>query len=371
MIKTPTVFLTGAGASWHYGFPTGDTLVVDVAMRCRQLQLYIAHSVDCNNLQIPLFIKDSFGGDWQTAQLCVEIFAKRLSSADPIVIDYFLGLNPDLQVIGRLLIAWVILDAQAQSLLTRRNKNKPDTSYGTTQSTHNLPIDNWVRFIVHKLTSECRKSEDLLKNDVKFVTFNYDTSFEYFLRDGLNGNSLFQSEDINAFFEDRFVHVYGSVGEDGIEYTQFEDFDRKITQPSVSSTSGALKFIRIMLDKIYAKSKGLLVIDPDTKDNEACDAARNSIAASQVIYFLGYGFDPNNNDRIGLSQLHWSHPEPRLVYFTNFNNVQRVNKSVGHILLSDRRYFVDSDIRAEGANDAKSIEKSRRNVYDSLALDFE
>jgi len=27
MFKNPTVFILGAGASWHYGFPTGEDLV--------------------------------------------------------------------------------------------------------------------------------------------------------------------------------------------------------------------------------------------------------------------------------------------------------------------------------------------------------
>ena len=27
MFKSPTVFILGAGASWHYGYPTGEELV--------------------------------------------------------------------------------------------------------------------------------------------------------------------------------------------------------------------------------------------------------------------------------------------------------------------------------------------------------
>jgi hypothetical protein len=27
MFRVPTVFILGAGASWHYGYPTGEDLV--------------------------------------------------------------------------------------------------------------------------------------------------------------------------------------------------------------------------------------------------------------------------------------------------------------------------------------------------------
>jgi hypothetical protein len=33
MFKEKTVFVLGAGASWHYGYPTGERLVEDV-IRC-------------------------------------------------------------------------------------------------------------------------------------------------------------------------------------------------------------------------------------------------------------------------------------------------------------------------------------------------
>jgi len=38
MILTPTVFVLGAGASWHYGYPTGEKLVdrvIEMAERLR------------------------------------------------------------------------------------------------------------------------------------------------------------------------------------------------------------------------------------------------------------------------------------------------------------------------------------------------
>jgi hypothetical protein len=33
VFKNPTVFILGAGASWHYGYPTGEDLVKMVIQR--------------------------------------------------------------------------------------------------------------------------------------------------------------------------------------------------------------------------------------------------------------------------------------------------------------------------------------------------
>jgi hypothetical protein len=34
MFTNKTVFILGAGASWHYGYPTGEELVKQVIKRC-------------------------------------------------------------------------------------------------------------------------------------------------------------------------------------------------------------------------------------------------------------------------------------------------------------------------------------------------
>lgn len=37
MFDRPTVFILGAGASWHYGYPTGEKLVGDVMKEAAEL----------------------------------------------------------------------------------------------------------------------------------------------------------------------------------------------------------------------------------------------------------------------------------------------------------------------------------------------
>jgi hypothetical protein len=88
-----------------------------------------------------------------------------LEQVKPLVIDYYLGWNPDLQSIGRLLIAWVILECEHRSQNTINNINRDTTA-----------PDDWCRFIIHQIAIHCRESKNLLLNKVSFVTFNYDES---------------------------------------------------------------------------------------------------------------------------------------------------------------------------------------------------
>jgi hypothetical protein len=52
MFKRKTVFILGAGASWHYGFPTGDGLVKTIAQACSQVSNFFALCMAQKPLQI-------------------------------------------------------------------------------------------------------------------------------------------------------------------------------------------------------------------------------------------------------------------------------------------------------------------------------
>jgi len=51
-----TVFILGAGASWRYGYPTGDTLAAKVIEKAAIAGRYIQHSLDFPHTEIPEFL---------------------------------------------------------------------------------------------------------------------------------------------------------------------------------------------------------------------------------------------------------------------------------------------------------------------------
>jgi hypothetical protein len=192
-----TVFILGAGASWHYGYPTGEDLVKKVVTKAhiaadhfREIAdnpqafvhrpKYIARNSRISNASSLNRIQD----DWQNAIYECNDLINRLSSVDPLVIDYFIGQNPHLSDIGKLLIAWVLLECEAFWLKYEVNKNRLDAilrslTPGSAGISLNIEAlrssnDNRYRFLIHKPVTNCKDAESLLENKVTFITFNYD-----------------------------------------------------------------------------------------------------------------------------------------------------------------------------------------------------
>jgi hypothetical protein len=132
MFANKTVFILGAGASWHYGYPTGEDLIKNVIAKARIAVEYF-NSVSKNPglkgvFSGPKYIfrhspgsppystitewKTKWETEWERAINECTYLVSRLTAVDPLVIDYFLGQNPHLGDIGKFLIAWVLLECK-------------------------------------------------------------------------------------------------------------------------------------------------------------------------------------------------------------------------------------------------------------------
>ena len=159
-----TAFILGAGASWHYGYPTGESLVKKVIAKAlfarKNIQAVLQNASATTNL--PKYVTrnspaPNSGGlsgmknDWRRALQECDDLIDRLTTVDPIVIDYFLGQNPHLSDIGKLMIAWVILECEAIYRKYKINVNRRENPDYTKSA------DNWYRFLVHKLVTGCSR----------------------------------------------------------------------------------------------------------------------------------------------------------------------------------------------------------------------
>jgi hypothetical protein len=130
-----------------------------------------------------------------------------------------------------------------------------------------------------------------------------------------------------------------------------------------------MKF-KILLDAVYSASKGLRVIDPDDKGSNDIDLtiARTAIANAQRILILGYGFDGNNSERLNLREFlaHSAERDNRPVAFTNYQDINQINKRASKLFYGHPRNFPPN-----GPAIVDRYEKSVRNTYDALALDFD
>jgi hypothetical protein len=369
MFINGTVFVLGAGGSWHYGYPTGEGLVESVISMASRLSGYCEQRLGSGQVVqiIPEYVEqriDSSKGisdgkvGWQTVQDECQLLCNRLKSVRPLLMDHFLAWNESLRPIGKLMIAAVILECEAIWLRRRGNQNRqlifdneplnPSARLDITKYR-----DDWCRFIVHKLVYGCSQSSDLLNNNVRFITFNYDTSLEYHLVGALTSIDLLQRADVEKFLtDDRIIHVYGSVhpqiptDEDAI------DLDAAQLQRSFASPlNHGDEFLprKAFLDRCLAASANLRTVDPHDKeeDEESLHRARQWIADAGVVYILGYGFDRNNNRRIGMEPLPCNVPavSGKSVMFTNFGDLNTINKWASYLFYNDYHRLLTSSLR--------------------------
>jgi hypothetical protein len=365
MFSIPTVFILGAGASWHYGYPTGETLVKKVIVKAEVAARFFKWSAENGNGNNPNLLLETTenGPDWKKRWLTLhdqcERLKRGLQQVNPLVIDYYLGWNPDLQEIGRVLIAWVILECEEQS----RDVNINQEVVAGKRKLFADSGDNWCRFIIHQLAIHCQTSSDLFKNKVSFVTFNYDVSLEVHLRNGLRHIQMFEKSDVDKFLDgSRVVHVYGKVRDLKLEIT-------RVNWSNTDANNNSVIDFCNLLDVVYAASKGIRVIDPHDKGANPTDLtiAQTQIDDAQRVFILGYGFDEANSKRLRLPEsLRLGGKANKIVAFTNFGDINQVNKRASKVFFGNTDSFPPN-----GQYIVRHTEKSTRNAYEALSLDFD
>jgi hypothetical protein len=383
MFKSPAVFILGAGASWHYGYPTGEYLVKKIIDKAKVASQYFSNSARASNNRLPEYLVANYSKagsiekQWLQAYQDCETLRAGLEQVNPLVIDYYLGWNTGLQKIGQLLIAWVILECEKQTTEIRCNYNRRESFKAIENGLQRKfdPTaykDGWCRFIIHQLAMHCETSSDLLKNKISFVTFNYDVSLETTLRQGLNYISLFDTAHVDQFLcGSRIVHVYGKVRDLSDLNTNSLNWEVQTKNPT-TDVYDLLRYqteFQEFFNSVYKASLGLRVIDPFDKntDSENILVARAQIAAANRVYILGYGFDEHNSERLGLQEyLRYSGSYNKSVGFTNFGDINRVNKRASQLFFGNTASFPPGEPPIRNG-----YEKSVRNVYDALELDFD
>jgi hypothetical protein len=380
MFRKSTVFVLGAGASWHYGYPTGEGLIDSVMSMASRLSGYCEQRLRSGQVVqiIPQYVEERIDstkgiagakGGWETVRDECELFCDRLKAVRPLLIDHFLAWNEELRPIGKLMIAAAILECEASWLRVRVNQNSRDIT----------KPDDWYRFIIHKLVYGCGKSSELLDNIVHFITFNYDTSLEYHLFRALTAIDLLQRADVEKFFrDDRIIHVYGSVhpeipkDEDGIDLISAQNLGHVFGSPLNHGEEFEPR--KTFLDRCLAASANLRTVDPHDKeeDEESLSRARQWVADAEVVYILGYGFDQNNNRRIGLDPTlsNTSKVSGKCVMFTNYRNLNTINKTTSKLLYGAYNVFFGDQFLNGNPDHGNYAEKSVRTVYEALENDF-
>jgi hypothetical protein len=387
MFTTPTLFILGAGASWHYGYPTGADLIKRVIVQAHEFANLCAFS-EHDSVNLPVYVKKRVHDlasshpiytrqAWlEVKQECLNI-AERLKHINPLVIDYFLGHNKDLEEIGKILIAKVILSCESHFLKKKDNLNR-DYSGGTNLSEHFRENDDWYRFLVEELVNDCGDIDDLVRNKFNVITFNYDVSLEQQLLSRLNSIDQFSgnSEQIESFLRKRIYHVYGAIREGFGRPEEIgipeESFGLTFNEESLQAKQKRRRKIKEW-DLAYEAAQKLSTIDPGDKNNgkRVPMHIQRVIDMAKEIYILGYGFDQNNSWRLYLNDL--TGPMGKIdkhIHFTNYQDSNRVSKRVAMLFELEFDALIKSETWGN-PRDGGYCEKSIRDVYKALELDFE
>lgn len=259
MVDTPTSFIVGAGASRCYGLPLGSALL----KRAKALEPSApAYQLARRHRSIP-------------EERLTEIIANIKRFPGPSIDDYLQKRQSfdDIQAVGRTLIAAFMGDAIVRELSLRPQDAALD----------------WLKSIFLQMSEGADTFEEFVSgNHVSFVTFNFDSV----IQTRLEGLAIDAYGPIDTALLARAVpvfHVHGRLPSPPAAPLGFE--------PDTSGREPASEW----LDWIPRGAESVKVVFDDI-DEPTVEAARDALAQSRVLCFLGFSFHPDNIARLDLGR---------------------------------------------------------------------
>lgn len=236
MITVPTVLVVGAGGSAHLDMPSG-----------RQLLKLVLSSEITQQLVACRF-----------HEMEVERLQDALRRSGLSSVDAFLERRNEFLKIGKMAIAAALLPAESERKLFDRGQA------------------SWYELLWQYLAAD---QDTFPQNKLTILTFNYDRSLDRFLEEAISNTFNPRPEDQATL--NRAVpihHLHGQLG--------------AMSEVPYGASTHVPSYI--------AAARGIRVIHEENPDNEQFVAARHAIRQASRIYFVGFGYDPRNTERLGL-----------------------------------------------------------------------
>jgi hypothetical protein len=265
MITKPTVLILGAGASINYGFPSGLQLKAEI---CKEIKLR-------NEIFDDLVLS--------TDEDHVEDFYNNVLLSSEFSIDAFLEHNQKYFEIGRRAITNVLIRKEKHVELFEKwidkwldpeNKDK-----------------HWYQLLFSKLNAPF---DDFSKNDLKIITFNYDRSLEYFLWESMKAKYSEQDEEsiLEKLLGIPILHVYGKLGS-----LPVYDSDSSCVPYDLFRSVQATEE-RWWRKYIFEASQKIFTVHQAKEMSDVIAKAQTFLKHANRIYFLGFGYDKINMERL-------------------------------------------------------------------------
>jgi len=253
MIKTPTLFILGAGASAPFGYPTGG-----------KLRNEICSSLNVNRLIKLLNSAPSLNPLAFRSEDLVKKFVGDFHSSGSYSIDAFLERRKEYMAIGKKAIAMILKRYETTSNLFEQQ-------------------ENWYMYLFNRIKN-C-SFNDFGKNKISFITFNYDLSLEQFISKSLQSFYGKQEGSVRQILQNiPIVHLYGKINSD-----PYDEADSNL----LKVISNAEKNLKLIKDERTNENEGKNITEEFQKAHSLIEKAEN-------IYFLGFGFDETNLERLNI-----------------------------------------------------------------------
>lgn len=272
MLREPTTFIVGAGASAEFGLPTGNDLQAKIS---KLLDIrYDAGRMTSGDHQIFEVLRNEAANEAREyQQACWRI---RDGLALSLSIDNFMDKHNEdnrIQLAGRLAIAKSILEAERSSSL------RIDESRGRTELDFQSNANSWAKKL-YVLMQDGRKLSDVKNffDRSTFVIFNYDRCVEhYFLHALVRNYGISTQHAASIINEARFYHPYGTVGD--LPWCQTE-------KPAVNF--GEMPW------SIRDIASGIRTYTDQVDDPTAFDHIKTAVGDASCVCFLGFSFQTQN-----------------------------------------------------------------------------
>jgi hypothetical protein len=196
------------------------------------------------------------------------IFQRELRlSAQPSV-DAFLEHRPEFMDVGKMAIAYHLTRHEIEERL-----------YNAT------PEEHWYKYILHRIT-DGTPFEDVSKNQVGFITFNYDRSLEHFLYNSIRATYGCNAKEVEEVLRKfKILHVHGALGGLGWQTDEpgIRAYDNSCTRRDIEV---AAKSIKIISDTVPWA--------------EAFGKAWDLLSHAKRVGVLGFGYHRDNMARLKL-----------------------------------------------------------------------
>jgi hypothetical protein len=287
MIDKKTVFILGAGASCPYGYPSGARLRELICFDGGFWQSYTEYLRYNNSVQST---KEEKSGE-------VNRFRKIFKDANIKSIDVFMADNPKLAPIGKYIIAYEVFRAEQQSCFGEEAKRIQEDRAMTSDSksrrdhirgTPDFQGGDWYFYLYSRLIEGLVGKDalpDFSNGNLAFITFNYDRSLEHFIYESLSNSftEVPETEVIKCLKKLKILHVYGRTAplkwqdpEQGVDY-----------KPNIEES---------LLERAAANIKTIY----EQKKNSELDEAIVLLVQADEIFFLGFGYAPENMEVLRL-----------------------------------------------------------------------